>query len=104
MDREVRERIDYLRKTIDYHSRKYYVVDSPEISDAEYDKLFYELVALEEANPEYFDANSPTVRVGGKASDKFDKITHTVPMKSLTDVFSYEELGQWVDKICGEFG
>ena len=104
MNLEVRERIDYLRKTIEYHSRKYYVEDSPEISDAEYDKLFYELVALEEANPECFDANSPTVRVGGKASDKFEKITHTVPMKSLTDVFSYEELSQWVDKLCGEFG
>ena len=70
----------------------------------EYDKLFYELVKLEEENPEYYDSNSPTVRVGGKPSEKFEKIKHTVPLNSLTDVFSYEELYRFVSKIENEFG
>lgn len=104
MENDVKNRIASLRQTLNYHSRKYYVDDAPEISDAEYDKLFYELIALEQAHPEYYDANSPTVRVGGKASEKFEKIRHTHPLKSLTDVFSYEELSRWVAKLEEEFG
>ncbi|MBQ7365058.1 MAG: NAD-dependent DNA ligase LigA [Clostridia bacterium] len=104
MENKVYEEILRLRELLSYHSRKYYIEDSPEISDAEYDKLFYALVALEEAHPEYYDANSPTVRVGGKASEKFEKITHTVPLKSLTDVFSYEELEKWLSKLEAEYG
>ncbi|MBR2987534.1 MAG: NAD-dependent DNA ligase LigA [Clostridia bacterium] len=100
----VQEEIKKLRRLLNYHSKKYYVEDSPEISDVEYDKLFYRLVKLEEEYPEYRDANSPTVRVGGKASDKFEKITHNVPLKSLTDVFSYEELERWLTKLEDEFG
>lgn len=101
---DVQNRIEELRKILHYHSRKYYLDDAPEISDVEYDKLFYELVSLEEKHPEFYDNNSPTVRVGGKPSDKFEKITHTVPLKSLTDVFSYEELQRFVSKIEDEFG
>ena len=101
---QIVERIEYLRKTLAYHSRKYYVEDSPEISDFEYDKLFYELKALEEAHPEYDDPNSPTKRVGGVALSKFEKITHTVPLKSLTDVFSYDELRSFCSKLEAEFG
>ena len=100
----VYEEIVQLRSTLRYHAGKYYVEDAPEISDAEYDKLFYRLVALEEAHPEYYDPNSPTVRVGGKASDKFQKITHNVPLKSLVDVFSYDELKKWIEKLEDEFG
>ncbi|MBQ8288950.1 MAG: NAD-dependent DNA ligase LigA, partial [Clostridia bacterium] len=81
-----------------------YVEDAPEISDFEYDKLFYELKALEEAHPEYDDPNSPTRRVGGAALSKFEKITHTVPLKSLTDVFSYDELRAFCSKLKSEFG
>ena len=101
---QIKERIDHLRKTLAYHSRKYYVEDAPEISDFEYDKLFYELKALEEAHPEYDDPNSPTRRVGGAALSKFEKITHTVPLKSLTDVFSYDELRTFCSKLEAEFG
>lgn len=101
---DIQKRMDELRKVLHYHSRKYYLEDAPEISDVEYDKLFYELVRLEEEHPEFYDSNSPTVRVGGKASEKFDKIQHTVPLKSLTDVFSYEELHRFVSKIESEFG
>ncbi len=101
---QILQRIEHLRKTLAYHSRKYYVEDSPEISDFEYDKLFYELKALEEAHPEYDDPNSPTKRVGGAALSKFEKITHTVPLKSLTDVFSYDELRAFCSKLEAEFG
>ena len=100
----VLERIQYLRKTIAEHSRKYYVEDAPEISDFEYDKLFYELKALESEHPEYDDPNSPTKRVGGVALSKFEKIAHTVPLKSLTDVFSYDELRAFCTKLEDEFG
>ncbi len=96
------ERIQTLRKELAYHSRKYYVEDAPEISDFEYDRMFYELVALEEAHPEYDDPNSPTKRVGGKASDKFEKVTHTVPMGSLRDVFSFAELRDFLQKTAAE--
>ncbi len=86
------KRILELRKTLAYHSYKYYVEDSPEISDYEYDRLFRELQELEAAHPEYEDENSPTKRVGGQALDKFEKVTHTLPLGSLTDVFDFEEL------------
>ncbi|MBQ5602601.1 MAG: NAD-dependent DNA ligase LigA, partial [Clostridia bacterium] len=99
IEKEIKE----LREKIEYHSRKYYVEAAPEISDYEYDKMFYTLVRLEEENPEFADVNSPTRRVGGKALDKFEKITHTYPLKSLSDVFSYEELGDFVRKIKADY-
>ncbi len=95
---DIKHRIDELRKKLEYHSVKYYIEDSPEISDYEYDMLFRELKVLEEEHPEYYDANSPTVRVGGKALDKFEKVTHTVPLGSLTDVFSFDELSEFLNK------
>lgn len=99
---KIPERIKELREKIHYHSRKYYVEDSPEISDYEYDKMFYELVRLEEGYPEFDDKNSPTKRVGGEALEKFEKIEHTYPLKSLSDVFSYEELGDFISKMKNE--
>lgn len=95
---KILERIEYLTKTLEYHSRKYYVEDSPEISDYEYDMLFRELEDLENEYPQYKFENSPTVRVGGKALDKFEKVKHTVNMGSLTDVFSFEELEAFYEK------
>lgn len=89
---EVGERIAALRKQLDYYARKYYVDDDPQISDAEYDRMFYELKALEEEHPEFDDPASPTKRVGGAALEKFEKVTHDVQMGSLTDVFSFDEL------------
>ena len=96
---EAFERIKYLRKTLTYHAKRYYVYDDPEISDFEYDKMYAELVKLEEENPEYFDPASPTNRVGGKPLDKFEKVTHTVPMNSLSDVFSFEEIKAFIDRV-----
>ena len=97
---EIFERIKELRKTLSYHAKRYYVYDDPEISDFEYDRLYAELVRLEEENPEYFDPTSPTNRVGGKPLDKFEKVTHTVQMNSLSDVFEYEEIKEFVDRMA----
>jgi len=97
------DRIIELRKTIEYHAKKYHVDDAPEISDYEYDMLFKELVEWEEKYPEYASENSPTVRVGGKILDKFEKVTHNVPMGSLQDIFSFEELRAFVAKFETEY-
>ena len=96
---EVFERIKELRKTLSYHAKRYYVYDDPEISDFEYDRLYAELVRLEEENPQYFDPTSPTNRVGGKPLDKFEKVTHAVTMNSLSDVFDYEEIREFFDRM-----
>ena len=95
----LRARAAQLRRELDYHAKQYYVYDAPVISDYEYDKLYYELVHLEEDYPELDDPASPTHRVGGKALDKFDKVTHTARMDSLSDVFSYDELGDFVRRV-----
>ncbi|MBQ4113050.1 MAG: NAD-dependent DNA ligase LigA [Clostridia bacterium] len=95
----LRTRAEQLRKELDYHARLYYVEDAPVISDYEYDKLYYELVHLEEDYPELDDPASPTHRVGGKALDKFEKVTHTARMDSLSDVFSYDELSDFVHRV-----
>ena len=76
----LRARAEQLRRELEHHAKLYYVYDAPEISDYEYDKLYYELVHLEEAHPELDDPASPTHRVGGKALDKFEKVTHTARM------------------------
>ena len=95
----LRARAEELRKQLDYHAKQYYVYDAPVISDYEYDQLYYELVHLEEDYPELDDPASPTHRVGGKALDKFEKVTHTARMDSLSDVFSYDELGDFIHRV-----
>ncbi len=95
----LRARAAELRKQLEYHAKLYYVYDAPVISDYEYDKLYYELVHLEEDYPELDDPASPTHRVGGKALDKFEKVTHTARMDSLSDVFSYDELGDFIHRV-----
>ena len=104
IDIEISKRVDYLRKTLEYNSKLYYEKDAPEISDYEYDALFRELTELEERYPELDSPTSPTKRVGGKALDKFQKFTHTVKMGSLTDVFSEDELGDFISRINGTLG
>lgn len=97
--KSLRARAEELRKQLEYHAKQYYVYDAPVISDYEYDKLYYELVHLEEDYPELDDPASPTHRVGGKALDKFEKVTHTARMDSLSDVFSYDELGDFIHRV-----
>ncbi len=96
---EAKARIEYLSREIERNSKLYYENDAPEISDYEYDAMFRELSDLEKEFPEFDFPASPTKRVGGKALDKFIKFTHSVKMGSLTDVFSEEELKDFVDKI-----
>lgn len=98
MDSAKRE-IDELRSRIEYHSKLYYENDAPEISDYEYDMMFRRLVELEAAHPEYYSATSPTVRVGGAALDKFEKVTHETKLGSLQDVFDYDELRNFISGI-----
>ena len=102
--KEAEKRIQYLREQIIYNSKLYYENDAPVISDYEYDAMFRELSDLEEAFPELDSPTSPTKRVGGKALDKFEKFTHTVQMGSLTDVFSYDELSDFVKKTDAILG
>ena len=92
-------RIRELEKTIEYHNNLYYNNDAPEISDMEYDKLLRELEDLEKQFPEYKSEKSPTMHVGGKASAKFSEVIHKVPMQSLQDVFSKEELVEFDNRI-----
>ena len=96
---EAKERIEELRKIIEYHSKKYYDEDKPEISDYEYDTLMNELKKLEKENPEYITKDSPTQKVGGHVREDFTKVTHEVPLQSLQDVFSFEELYDFDKRI-----
>jgi DNA ligase (NAD+) len=88
-----------LRRELDHHLHRYHVLDDPEISDADYDRLYDELVALEEANPELVTPDSPTQRVGAPPSDKFTKVDHLAPMGSLEKVTTDEALGKWADDV-----
>ena len=81
------QRILELRTQLDHHNRLYYNKATPEISDAEYDKLFRELEELEKKHPEFFEVNSPTLRVGGAPIEGFQQIQHAVPMLSIDDLF-----------------
>ena len=95
----VKSRIDLLREQLENHSRKYYVEDSPEIDDYEYDMMFRSLQELEKEHPEFDSPTSPTKRVGGEALSKFEKYTHNVPLMSLQDVFSESEVEDFVKKV-----
>ena len=93
---DIRGELEALRREVAYHARKYYVDDAPEISDYAYDMLYRRLEELEAAHPEFFDPESPTQRVGGAPLERFEKVTHRVPLNSLTDVFSFEELKEYL--------
>lgn len=102
---EASARINALKKEIDANRYAYHVLDKPRVSDAVDDSLKHELFKLEEEYPEFKTADSPTQRVGGKALDKFVKVTHKVPMLSLNDVFSSDEFKDWetrISKLVGE--
>ena len=92
----MKDRIEKLRRELTHHAKLYYVYDAPEISDYDYDMMFSELLRLEAEHPEYYSAESPTQRVGGKPLDKFNKVNHSVRMDSLSDVFSFDELQDFI--------
>ena len=85
------ERISELRDLIHYHNTRYYGLDDPEISDAEFDRLMRELFELEQQFPEFVTADSPTQRVGGAPAEAFPPAPHTVPMLSLDNALNEEE-------------
>jgi DNA ligase (NAD+) len=95
----VRERVEALRREIDHYAHLYYVRDAPEISDAEYDRLFRELLELEDGYPELRTEDSPTQRVGGAPVDAFRKVRHRTPMLSLDNAFSAEEVAEFVRRV-----
>ena len=100
----IRQKIDKLRDLITYHNHRYYVLDSPEISDAEYDELMLELKRLEEAHPEFITPDSPTQRVGAAPLEAFGVVTHPRPLLSLANAFSDEELEAWHRRASGLLG
>ncbi|MCX8073314.1 MAG: NAD-dependent DNA ligase LigA [Candidatus Binatia bacterium] len=95
----IREEIERLRKEIEYHNYRYYVLDAPVISDEEYDRMFRRLQELEKAYPEFFDPNSPTQRVGAPPAEKFETVRHTVPMLSLANAMSEEEFREFDERV-----
>ena len=93
------ERAAELRRLLDHHAYRYYVLDDPEVSDAEYDRLYDELAALEEAHPELVTPDSPTQRVGAPPSEAFPKVEHLSAMGSLDKVTSEETLAKWSEDV-----
>ena len=99
MATDLARRAEHLRKQLETASHEYYVLDRPSLSDAEYDKLFRELQALEREHPELATADSPTLRVGAAPISAFPKQTHAVPMLSLANAFDDEELLAWEERL-----
>lgn len=105
-EENARQRIEALRDEINRHTYLYYVKDAPEISDGAFDSLVHELRELETAWPRFYDANSPTQRVGGAVGDQFAPVVHEARMYSLDDAMNLEELDAWMDRTqeaLGEF-
>lgn len=97
--KNIQTKIDTLRDTIRYHEHRYYVLDAPEISDSEFDKLMEQLKKLEAEHPELVTPDSPTQRVGGKPREGFAKVRHSAPMLSLDNTYNEEELRGWERRV-----
>lgn len=97
--KEAKKRIEELRKKTNYYAQKYYDEDNPEITDYEYDMLMLELRNLEKEYPEYINKESLTQKVGGTVKEGFAKVTHEVPLQSLQDVFSFEEIEEFLQRM-----
>lgn len=98
------QRIYFLRNLLNEYNHKYYVENAPVVSDFEFDTLLRELQDLEAAHPEYYDANSPTMRVGSDLSNDFQTVEHTFPMLSLANTYSMAELEEWTQRVEKEVG
>ena len=96
---EAQKRILELRETVEYHAKKYYDEDAPEISDFEYDMLMVELRNLEKQFPDFLSKDSLTQKVGGHVKEGFEKVQHEVPLQSLQDIFSFEELDEFLERV-----
>ncbi|MGV6826751.1 MAG: DNA ligase LigA-related protein, partial [bacterium] len=96
---QLKDRAAELREQLEHHNHQYYVLDEPEIPDSEYDRLFRELQGIESEHPELLTADSPTQRVGGMALDKFDEVIHRVPMLSLGNAFSLQDMDDFESRL-----
>ena len=101
---KIKARSEELREIINYHNKRYYDMDEPEIEDFEYDRLIHELIDIEEKYPELLTADSPTHRVGGKADGQFTPVEHTVPMESLQDAFSVDDVYAFDKRVKAAVG
>ena len=100
MDGNIKKQIQRLRQQIREHDRLYYVLNRPEITDEQYDRLFAELVQLEGANPELITANSPTQRVSGEPLEGFGSVRHAVAMLSIDNTYSADELRSFDERVA----
>ncbi|MBQ4533525.1 MAG: NAD-dependent DNA ligase LigA [Alistipes sp.] len=100
----IEQQINELRRTLNLYNYKYYVENNPAVSDFEFDTLLRQLQELEAANPQFADPNSPTARVGSDLTSEFQSVEHTFPMLSLSNTYSLEELGEWIDRNEKEVG
>ena len=98
------ETIESLRRDLEHHNFCYYVLDQPEVSDAEFDKLYRQLKELEEKYPEFVTTDSPTQKVGGAPSTEFGSVRHRVPLMSLSNAMSSQELDCWEERIVRVLG
>jgi DNA ligase (NAD+) len=101
---DVKARVHELKERLNKYSYEYYVMDNPSVSDQEYDALLHELIQLEELHPELKSADSPTVRIGGTILDKFEKVTHKIPMMSLSNAFNNDDLKAFDERIVKAVG
>lgn len=99
MEQAIKDRAQKLKDTLNEYARLYYVYDNPAVSDYDYDMMMNELKKLENEYPELITPDSPTQRVGGEALNLFEKVTHTVQMGSLQDVFSLEEIREFDERV-----
>ena len=100
----IEQQINELRRTLNLYNYKYYVENNPIVSDFEFDTLLRQLQELEAANPQFADPNSPTARVGSDLTSEFQSVEHSFPMLSLSNTYSLEELGEWIDRNEKEVG
>ena len=100
----IEQQINELRQRLNLYNYKYYVENAPVVSDFEFDALLRQLQDLEQANPQFADPNSPTARVGSDLTSEFQSVEHSFPMLSLSNTYSLEELGEWIDRNEKEVG
>jgi len=99
-----RERLDELREQLHHHNWRYYVLDDPEISDAEYDRMMHELLEIEAKHPEWVTPESPSQRIGAAPLEKFETTRHSLPMLSLENATTREEVADWLDRMRSFLG
>ena len=99
MSAAVQNKLESLREKLRYHAYKYYVLDDPDIPDSEYDRLYQQLLSIEEANPSLITGDSPSQRVGSRPLTSFEQIQHQMPMLSLDNVFNEEDLMAFNQRI-----